>query len=117
MKITNDVKNQEVLAPAPKRRHCWWIPAIIVLGATANIVRLQTSGELDQMFRNMQTFLTVMVSSGLVVVWFLFLSGLRWRTRLAGLGLLVLCLVGAKQLVRIDGSFNGGGKPRIVFKW
>jgi len=95
----------------------WWIPAAIVALAAMNIVRLQEWTSLDSMAKNMQTFFTGLVTSGLLIVWWLFLTKLRWRTRLAGFGLVVVCMVGLKQLIRIDGSINGGGRPKIVWKW
>ena len=95
----------------------WWIPAAIVALAAMNIVRLQEWTSLDSMAKNMQTFFTGLVTSGLLIVWWLFLTKLRWRIRLAGFGLVVVCMVGLKQLIRIDGSINGGGRPKIVWKW
>ncbi len=65
----------------------------------------------------MQTWLTAVVSLPLLLVWWLFLTRLRWRARLAGLGLVVLCAAGWKLLVRIDGVADGRGTPRIVWKW
>ena len=53
----------------------------------------------------------------LLLVWFVFLMRLRWRTRLAGLGLFIVCVVGVKQSLRFDGSVDGSGTPRIVWKW
>ncbi len=117
MKTTDEPLNPQSPKPAARPRMRWWIPMSILVLAMANIVRLRLSGDLDAMFRNMQTMLTVVVSLPLLLVWWLFLTGLRWRTRLIGLGLIVLCAVGLKQLVRIDGSVDGGGKPIIVWKW
>ena len=69
------------------------------------------------MFKNMQTMLTIVVSVLLLLVWWLFLTRLRWRTRLAGLALFILGAVGLKQMVRFDGSVDGSGKPRVVWRW
>ena len=87
----------------PKNRTRWWIPAAIVALAVANVVRLRTSADLDAMTQNMQTWFTVVVSLSLLMIWWLFLTRLRWRTRLAGLALVVLCLTAFKLLVRVDG--------------
>lgn len=100
-----------------KSRRRWWIPIIIVALAIANLIRVRAPADLDGMIKNMYTFLTVVVCLGLLLVWWLFLSGLRWRVRLAGLGVVVLCVLGLRLLVRIDGSYGGNGSPRIVWSW
>src|SRR5258708_965591 len=61
--------------------------------------------------------LTVIVGWLLLLIWFLFLSALRWRTRLVSLGILILAVFGYSRLVRIDGAINGSGLPRVTWKW
>src|SRR5258707_7982510 len=100
-----------------KTKMRWWIPAIIAVLAVANVVRVRASADLDVMFKNLQTFLTGVVSLGLLLLWWLFLTKLRWRARLAGLALIALVAFSLKRLVRIDGSTDGTGKPRIVWNW
>src|SRR2546425_3480543 len=101
----------------PKKGMRWWIPATIIALAIANIVRLRTSTELDSMTKNMEGFLTMAVALPLLLLWWLFLTRLRWRTRLIGFGLILLCAVGLKLLVRMDNSVDGSGKMRLVWKW
>jgi len=100
-----------------RRRLRWWIPAIIVGIAVANVARVRLSAEADAMIKNMQTWFTGMVAAPLLLVWWVFLTRQRWRTRLAGAGLAVLCVFGVKLLLRMDGSADGSGKPRIVWRW
>src|SRR5262252_2070054 len=89
--------------PLPLRRRLrWWIPLLIVGIAVANVVRPRLSADLDGMFKNMQTWLTGMGTAGLLLVWWIFLTRLRWRTRLISAALAVLCVFGLKQLVRLD---------------
>jgi hypothetical protein len=85
-------------SPAPKKRVRWWIPAIIISLTVANIVRARTPDDLDTLTRNFQTLLTLVASSGLLLLWWLFLSRLRWRVRLAGLGVVLLVALGMKLL-------------------
>ena len=101
----------------PKRRKRWWIPTVVIALAIANLIRVRAPADLDGMIKNLNTFLTVVVSLALLLIWWLFLSGFRWRVRLAGLGVVVLCALGLKLLVRIDGSYGGNGTPRIVWRW
>ena len=85
--------------------------------AIANVLRVHSQADVDGMAKGLQTFLTIMVSLVLLLVWWLFLSGLRWRVRLAAVAVVVLCAVGLKLLLRIDGSYGGNGSPRVVWKW
>ena len=117
MKTMKEMTNLENVKPKVKRRMRWWVPIAIAALAVANVVRVRLSGDLDSMFKNMQTMLTIVVSVLLLFVWWLFLTRLRWRTRLAGLALFILGAVGLKQTVRFDGSVDGSGKPRIVWRW
>ena len=69
--------------------------------------------------RTRQVFfsLGVLSATGLLLfLWWLFLSGLRWKTRLFGLvGVAAACGVFA-ALVRID-EFGGGMTPRLAWRW
>ncbi|MBU6399242.1 MAG: PQQ-binding-like beta-propeller repeat protein [Verrucomicrobia bacterium] len=105
-------------APLPlHRRLRWWLPVILAAAAAGNVYRLRAAADLDTMTRNFRIMLTLVGAAGLLLVWWLFLTRLRWRARLAGLGLVIVCGVGAKGLVRIDGSADGGGRPRMVWRW
>src|SRR6266851_5100014 len=90
MKTMNEKTDQETGKAAAKRRMRWWIPMTIVALAVANVARIRGSAELDSNFKNMQAMLTIAVSILLLLVWFVFLTRLRWRTRLAGLGIFIL---------------------------
>ena len=93
-----------------------WIPAAALILATANIVRLHAATDLDAMMRNMYTTLTWAATLVALIIWWLFLTKLRWRTRFAGIAVAILCAGGLKWLLRVDGS-DGGGRPRIVWRW
>ena len=102
---------------APRRRGRWWIAIAIIALAIANVIRVRAPADQDAMIKGLNTFLTVVATVALLAIWWLFLSGLRWRVRLAGLGVAVLCLLGFKALFRTDGSYGGNGSPRIVWRW
>src|SRR5258706_203908 len=100
----------------PKRGMRWWIPVTIIALAIANIIRLRTSPDLDSMMKNMQGMMTMAVAFALLLLWWLFLTRLPWRTRLIGFALILLCGVGLKLLVRMD-NLPGSGKMRFVWTW
>src|SRR6266699_1774524 len=117
MKTPNEKTNQQTEESSAKRRMRWWIPITVVALTVANVARVRLSGELDSNFKNMQAMLTMAASLLLLLLWFVFLTRLRWRARLAGLAIFILCVVGVKQTVRFDGSIDGSGTPRMVWKW
>src|SRR5258708_15780225 len=95
----------------------WWMPAAILLLAAASIVLIRRSSELDSNFKNMQTTLAGAITILLLVVWFMFFTRLRWRTRLIGLLLFALCVFGLRQTFRFDGSIDASANPTIVCRW
>lgn len=103
--------------PAQRRGIRGWIPLVILALAVANIARVQMAADMASNFRTMQTVLTVPITVLLLLIWFLFLSRLRWRTRLIGFAVLVLGVFGLTRLIRFDGTVDGTGRPNIVWKW
>src|SRR6266704_1426009 len=99
------------------RRMRWWMPAATLLLAAASIVLIRRSSELDSNFKNMQTTLAGAITILLLVVWFMFFTRLRWRARLIGLLLFAAGVFGLRQTFRFDGSIDGSGNPRIVWRW
>jgi outer membrane protein assembly factor BamB len=100
----------------PRSRR-WWMPISTVLLAITALFGWWHYPELPVVSRIMYSGLTVAVSLLLLLVWFLFLSAFRWRTRLLSLGILVLAVFGFSRLVRTDGAINGSGLPRVTWKW
>jgi outer membrane protein assembly factor BamB len=94
----------------------WWIPALIIAVAAANIIRLQTMPDLDVLPKRFWSMLSAFATVPFLLIWWLFLSRLRWRVRLLGVALVALCVVVLAKLVRIDGSL-GTGQPILVWSW
>jgi outer membrane protein assembly factor BamB len=96
--------------------HRLWVPALIIVAALANIVRLQTMPELDELPKRFWSLLSGLAAVPFLLIWWLFLSRFRWSVRIIGAIVLVLCVVGLGRLVRIDGSL-GTGEAIIVWRW
>jgi outer membrane protein assembly factor BamB len=103
--------------PRKPRKMRWWMPSVILLIAVATITALNQAPELPIIKKIMFGMLTVVVSALLLLVWFMFLSAFRWRTRFIGLAVIVLLVFGFSRVVRIDGAIDGSGQPRLVWKW
>src|SRR6266478_1313080 len=95
----------------------WWMPIATVLLGFAAFTGWWQYPELPFVSRMMYSALTVAVGLLLLLVWFLFLSAFRWRTRFFTLGILLAAGFGFSKLVRVDGAVNGSGLPHITWKW
>jgi len=96
----------------------WWMPATLVVlaGGTAAYLRA----------REIEFIEPILIGIGLLTVlllglWYIFFTGLRWRTRfllaLLSAGVLAGLYLGVGKLTRIEGSIGGSGIPRLVWKW
>jgi outer membrane protein assembly factor BamB len=99
------------------RRVRWWIPIVVVVLAGANIARVRASGNLEGNFKTLWTVVSVMLGFLCLLVWLMFLSGMRWRTRFAVLGVVVAAAIGFGLVARIDGTASGNAVFRVVWRW
>ena len=91
---TTTNRSSDETTSSPKRGMRLWIPAIIVAVAAANIIRLQTMPELDALAKAFWSLLSALGAVPFLLIWWLFLSRLRWRARLVGAVVAVICVVG-----------------------
>jgi len=104
--------------PERPRRMRWWFPAaIIILSLVAFLwLRARETGYLEFI-----TVLILILAAFGLVFWYIFLTGLRWRTRFLLAGVVVVAIValciGLQKLTRVDGSIGGSGLPRLAWKW
>ena len=101
-----------------RRQMRWWIPAtLIVLGGGSAAYCW---------FREVTFVEPILIGIGLLTtlllcLWYVFFTGLRWRTRwilvLIGAGVLAGLYFGVTGLTRVEGSIGGSGIPRLVWKW
>src|SRR5437879_466693 len=99
----------------PLRR--WRVPVITSLLGFATALVIRSSESIDANFRWLFATLSIVLTLLILVFWFAFFSGFRWRTRLLALASSFLLVVGLFQLIRFDGSADGSAFPRIVWKW
>ena len=94
----------------------WWPAALIVAGAAVSLVVTWWGEGADTQVRVLSTYRTVIVAFLLLVVWWLVLSRVRWRTRLVGIAALALVGGLCASLFRIVGV-DGDLLPVIAFRW
>src|SRR5258708_2371108 len=66
------------------------------------------------MWQTMGVTLLVLLLS---LLWFFFTPRVALRTRLSCFVLLILLGFGMKHSLRVDGTLNGKGLPRLAWKW
>ncbi|MDH4371921.1 MAG: PQQ-binding-like beta-propeller repeat protein, partial [Verrucomicrobiota bacterium] len=104
-------------AASPHRKTGFpWFPAITVALVAAGIAAVQWRPELERNLRAWATAALSLLGILLLLVWFLASSRFRARTRLVGLALVVLCVLALKGSLRVDGTINGTGLPRLVWR-
>ncbi len=103
-------------AKRPRRRTRWWfLGGFLLLGAVL-IFYVRAVLAVEQPVKNVATFGSVVLTFLLLLVWLLFLSGLRWRMRLLSFAVVVGIPVGIGAVVGIDG-FSGDMVPRFRWRW
>lgn len=104
-------------SPPTRRNHRFRFLYLVAVLAAGGLLYVLLKPELERNFRG---WLTVAILAGallLVIIWYLLLSAFNWRARLATAVVLVAAWFGLKNVLRVDGSINGTGLPRVVWKW
>jgi outer membrane protein assembly factor BamB len=90
---------------------------VIALLTAIGAVVIQLQPELERNYRQWLMTGVLALALLLTLLWFLLLSGFRWRTRLIVLALLAIIGFAAPQLLRVDGTRDGTGLPRLAWRW
>jgi hypothetical protein len=101
-----------------RRQMRWWIPALLILLAVGTAAYLW--------FCEIPFVEPILIGIGLLTalllgLWYIFFTGLQWRTRLLlvliSAGFLAALYFGVQRFTRIEGSIGGSEIPRLVWKW
>ena len=109
----------EVAAPPKKRSFLRiWLPLLILVAASAAVavIRFGPFPEWEAANRNVSVMFTVLISSALLLLWFVLFSGIRWVLRLAVVLVIAALTGGAVASVRNVG-FSGDMLPILEFRW
>jgi outer membrane protein assembly factor BamB len=99
------------------RAHRLWFPFFTALLAAAGIAIIRLQPDLEYNFKGMFTALVVILAVFLGLIWFLFLSRVGWRPRALTVALLALSIFGLKNALRVDGTVDGSGLPKLAWRW
>ncbi len=94
----------------------WW-PAAVILGVAAAVESfIWWSARENRPIQSVSMWLTAIIVSTLLLLWWIFASRVRWRTRFAGLGVVALLAVAARLSIRVD-EYSGAVFPMLAFRW
>jgi outer membrane protein assembly factor BamB len=103
--------------PRRRRRGPPWFPFAIALLTVAGVLWVRSLPEFE---RNLKGWLSTglpLLGLALIVLWFLLSGRFSGRLRLGVLGGLVVLGLAAKAALRVDGTTDGRGLPRLVWRW
>jgi outer membrane protein assembly factor BamB len=99
------------------RSHRLWIPVVLLLIALGAGFYVNQREDLDRNFKAWISLGVPVLIFPLLIIWFLFLSRIRWTIRLLGLAVLVVLGLVAPRVVRIESAVNGTGLLKIAWRW
>jgi outer membrane protein assembly factor BamB len=106
-------------APLPERGRPWFPILVLVLVLVLVLAALTwawTKGELEQNIRIWFSLMVTLLAVLLTLLWALLSSRFSVRRRLGVLGALLLLGMGFRATLRVDGTLDGRGLPRLAWK-
>jgi len=97
--------------------HRLWLSLLFLLIPVACVLTARMMPELDANFRSWFIAASLILGVLLQLVWFLFFSRFSIRARLLGLAVLALLAVTARYTLKVAGTVNGTGLPKITWRW
>ena len=102
---------------SPQRKSGFpWFPVVTLALVAAGIAAVQWRPELERNLRAWATAALTLLGTLTLLIWFLASSRFRARTRLVGLAIVILSGLALKGALRVDGTINGTGLPRLVWR-
>ena len=93
-----------------------WFPVVTLALVAAGIAAVRWQPELERNLRAWATAALALLGTLTLLIWFLASSRFRARTRLVGLAIVILSGLALKGSLRVDGTINGTGLPRLVWR-
>lgn len=97
--------------------HRLWIPISLVILAALGILAVQVQPEMERNLKSWAVSAIGLFTSLLMVIWFGLLSRVRWKLRLTTLAFVGLACFCLSKAVRVEGTVDGRGLPRLVWRW
>jgi outer membrane protein assembly factor BamB len=101
----------------PTTRRFPWFPVATFVLCAAGLVYVRSMPELERNFKGWVSAVIPLLWITLTLLWFLGTPRFSWRTRLGGLAALAALLLAGRLMLRVDGTVDGIGLPRFVWRW
>lgn len=102
---------------SPSRGHRLWFPFLVLVLAAGGFYVLNTSAELERNLKSWFSSGIVLISGVLLLLWFLLFSRFSLKLRVGIAGLVAVIAAALSQTVRVEGTVDGTGRPRFVWRW
>ncbi len=102
--------------PSTRRSFRWWLLAVVLVLATGSLSFIRLTERIEPTMRNPLTIMVTLGTLFLLTLWFVLLSGLRWRSRLLGLAVVLALAASAPLLLRVEG-YTGDLLPLLTWRW
>lgn len=99
------------------RGHRLWFLGTIGLLATVGVCVIRLQPDLERNMKGWYTAGVVLLALLLGLIWLIFLSRMRWKVRGGVVLALALAVFTLTRLLRVDGTRDGTGLPKLVWKW
>ena len=105
-------------SPARRRKMRWWMPVavLVLMGGAIGFFLSPAAGQFDQATRTLAIKAACLAIMLLLALWYVFFTGLAWRTRLLLSGIGLLLIVGFFAALRFDGATGDMGF-RYSWRW
>lgn len=100
----------------PATRLRWKLGLAILLLALAGVIAGWLKFDSNRSYQVLILWIGTPATGLLMTIWWLFLSGLRWRTRLKGAAIAIVIGVLLKLSLRIE-QYSGDVLPILAFRW
>ncbi len=94
----------------------WWPAVLIVAGAGAVLVFIRFFKEIQRQDKNLESLAVLLATGGLLLIWMLLFSRIRWRLRLGFFAVLVALFGFVASCFEITGV-SGDLVPIIAWRW
>ena len=104
-------------AAPPRRSRLPWFPLVLITLGLLGVGVVLAQPELERNLTRWLLMAIPLLVLSLVLLWVLVVPRFSRRLRLTCLAVTLLLVLGLKLTVRVDGTLDGTGLPRLAWKW
>jgi len=94
-----------------------WFPTCVAILGGVGLLIIRIQADLERNFQEWFSAGVLVLAFFLVLIWFLLFSRVAWRIRGIAFALLLLMAFALTKMLRVDGTVDGRGLPKLVWRW